>query len=138
MTTYLLDANVLSLPMKPAPKSVLLRRFEQIEPSSFVASTALCELRFGVLRLPNGRRRDDLIDYLEAYLSGHAVLEYDRAAAEWHAAERVRLERLGQTPPFADGQIAAVAAVNELTLVTLNPRDFERFEGVRIESWATG
>jgi predicted nucleic acid-binding protein len=36
----------------------------------------------------------------------------------------------------SDGQIAAIADVNELTLVTANPRDFRRFEGLKIEDWS--
>ncbi len=64
-----------------------------------------------------------------------AVLPYDQMAAEWHAAERARLGAVGLTPPFVDGQIAAVAHVNDLTLVTANTRDFAHFEGLRIEDW---
>lgn len=63
------------------------------------------------------------------------VLPFDLAAAEWHAAERARLEALGRTPPFADGQIAAVAATCGLTLVTLNAKDFEQFNGLTVEAW---
>ena len=38
-------------------------------------------------------------------------------------------------PPFAYGQIAAVAAVNDLTLVTQNSGDFADFAGLRVEGW---
>jgi tRNA(fMet)-specific endonuclease VapC len=63
------------------------------------------------------------------------ILDYDRAAAEWHARERARLVTHGETPPFADGQSAAVADVNELILVTFNDADFRRFQGLRVLSW---
>lgn len=63
------------------------------------------------------------------------ILDYDRRAAEWHASERARLMAAGRTPPFIDGQIAAVARVNDLTLVTRNQRDFRWFEGLRMERW---
>jgi len=36
---------------------------------------------------------------------------------------------------YADGQIAAVAVVNGLTLVTANVRDFRHVEGLRVENW---
>ena len=64
------------------------------------------------------------------------ILPYDRPAAEWHAAERARLGLAGQTPPFADGQIAAVAQVNGLTLVTANISDFQNLRGLRVEDWS--
>ena len=64
------------------------------------------------------------------------ILPYDQPAAEWHAYERVRLGNIGLTPPFEDGQIAAVAHVNGLILVTANIRDFQNFEGLQVEDWS--
>lgn len=69
-------------------------------------------------------------------LATFPVLDYDRRAADWHARERARLSALGRTPPFVDGQIAAIAYVNDLFLVTTNVRDFEDFQGLRLENWS--
>ncbi len=41
----------------------------------------------------------------------------------------------GETPPFVVGQIAAIARVRDLTLVTFNDGDFRRFEGLRVLTW---
>jgi hypothetical protein len=49
-------------------------------------------------------------------------------------AASARLTAIGQPPPL-DGLIASLAVVNELTLVTQNTQDFERFEGIRLENW---
>lgn len=62
------------------------------------------------------------------------VLPYDADAARWHAEQRARLVTAGRTPPFADGQVAAVAAVNGLTVVTRNTADVEGFD-VDVTSW---
>jgi tRNA(fMet)-specific endonuclease VapC len=76
------------------------------------------------------------MEYLDGFIDRCAgVAVYDEAAAEWHAVERARLGKAGHMPPFVDGQIAAIAAVNNLTLITQNARDFERFEGLRVEAW---
>lgn len=64
------------------------------------------------------------------------ILPYDEAAAKHHAAERARLEESGTTPPFVHGQIAAIARVNELVLVTGNVKDFAPFTGLKVENWA--
>jgi tRNA(fMet)-specific endonuclease VapC len=64
------------------------------------------------------------------------ILPYDEAAALRHAAERARLERAGSTIPFVDGQIAAIALVNDLVLVTGNLRDFAAFTTLQVENWA--
>ena len=64
-----------------------------------------------------------------------ALLPYTEAAAEWHAAERARLTNIGQPPPFVDGQIAAIAHVNDLIVVTRNTTDFQQFDTMTAENW---
>jgi tRNA(fMet)-specific endonuclease VapC len=49
--------------------------------------------------------------------------------------ERARLIPIGLTPSYADGQIAAVAAVNQLILVTRNVSDYQNFDELVIENW---
>jgi len=63
------------------------------------------------------------------------VLAYDEAAARWHGIERARLEKLGKPASYVDGQIASVAYIHELVLVTANVKDFKRFKEVHIENW---
>jgi len=63
------------------------------------------------------------------------VLPYGERAARWHATERARLAALGSSTPHVDGQIAAIAAVHDATLVTANVRHFEVFKGLRVENW---
>jgi tRNA(fMet)-specific endonuclease VapC len=62
-------------------------------------------------------------------------LPYDERAATWHAIERDRLTKQGKTPPHLDSQIAAIAVVNRLTLVTRNVADFDAFQDLLIENW---
>jgi len=38
-------------------------------------------------------------------------------------------------PSFVDGQIAAIAKVNGLVLVTRNSSDFKKFSGLQLENW---
>ncbi|MGL4513791.1 MAG: PIN domain-containing protein [Lacipirellulaceae bacterium] len=136
MPLYLFDTNVASLSTRKEADPRDVARFERIVESGALAATTHCELLYGIERLPPGQRRDSLREVLETLLArGVPVLPYDRIAAEWHAAERARLAALGATPPFADGQIAAVAAVNQLTLVTRNAADFAGFVGLRVEGW---
>jgi tRNA(fMet)-specific endonuclease VapC len=53
------------------------------------------------------------------------------------AGERARLLKRGMTPPYRDAQIAAVAATQDLTLVTRNTEDYKTFRGLRMENWFT-
>ena len=51
-------------------------------------------------------------------------------------ATAARLEALGKPAPYVDGEIAAIARVNDLILVTANARDFTRFKDLDVENWA--
>lgn len=135
MIGYLLDTNVLSELARPAPHVAVLARLAEVEARCSVAAVTWHELRYGVDRLPPGRRRDALEDLVGRLASRFPVLPYDRAAADWHGSERARLEREGRSRPFADGQIAAVAATAGLRLVTRNLVDFSAYAGLDVESW---
>jgi tRNA(fMet)-specific endonuclease VapC len=95
------------------------------------------ELTYGCRRLPRGKRRAALETYLhEVVERTFDILPYDQAAARWHGIERARLASLGRTAPFVDGQIAAIARINDLVLVTINTRDFRYFEELQVEDWS--
>jgi tRNA(fMet)-specific endonuclease VapC len=121
--------------MRPAPDASVMKRLLEVGDAAATGAPAWHEIEYGRARLPAGRRRraiDAMVERLEGVL---VVLPYDTEAARWHATERARLVTEGRSPPFVDGQLAAIAAVNRLVLVTRNVRDFTPFTGVRVESW---
>ena len=133
---HLLDTNVVSEPLRPEPSPGAFRRLSEIDDEAAIGAPVWHELRFGCARLPPLRRRERFERYIDTVvLPNFPILEYDREAADWHALERARLSALGRTPPFVDGQIAAIAHVNDLILVTGNSGDFLGFQGLRLESW---
>ena len=81
------------------------------------------------------RRRTELERFMTEVVGGVTVLAYDGRAARWHATKRARLAAAGRPIDLADGQIAAIAAVLDATLVTANPAHFAGFEGLRVERW---
>ncbi|HEX7678801.1 MAG TPA: type II toxin-antitoxin system VapC family toxin [Thermoanaerobaculia bacterium] len=133
---YLLDTNVVSEPLRPKPRHGVLRKLLDYEDEIAIPAIVWHELRYGAARLPESRRRTAISQYLNDVVRATIpILDYDEIAAEWHAAERARLVARGETPAFADGQIAAIAQVHDLTLVTFNDADFKRFDGLRILVW---
>ena len=133
---FLLDTSVVSEPLRPQPALSVLRALREHDGDAAIPAPVWHELRFGAARLPPSRRREAIERYLEAVvLANFPVLDYDREAADWHARERARLSAAGRTPPFVDGQIAAIAYVNDLVLVTANVTDFENFRGLRVQNW---
>jgi tRNA(fMet)-specific endonuclease VapC len=134
---YLLDTNVVSEPLRPAPNAKVLARLRRHQDELAIASVVWHELWFGCQRLPASAKRAAIERYLnEVVAISMPVFSYDQAAAVWHAAERARLTSLGKTSPFADGQIMAIAQTNSLILVTLNPSDYAAFADVKVEDWS--
>lgn len=134
---YLLDTGVVSSPASKLPHPEIVKRLEKHGQECAIAAPVWHELTFGWRRLPAGKRKDALEAYLrEVVQAAFPVLPYDEAAASWHGAERARLEASGRPAPYADAQIAAVAHVNGLVLVTLNAADFSRFKDLEVEDWS--
>ncbi|HEX7139754.1 MAG TPA: type II toxin-antitoxin system VapC family toxin [Vicinamibacterales bacterium] len=133
---YLLDTNIVSEPLRPSPRRGVLRKLRRHDEEIAIPSLVWHELLYGAARLPVSRKRDVIERYLEeVVLSSMPILDYGREAAEWHAMERARLTSRGEMPSFVDGQIAAIAVAHDLILVTLNVRDFARFDRLEVVSW---
>lgn len=135
MLKYLLDTNTISEPVRPSPNRRLLARLQRHELEIAIATPVWHELLFGLRRLPPSAKRTKIEGYLFGTVLDLPILAYDVVAADWHAAERARLEAQGRSTPFLDGQIAAIARVHDCTVVTANQEHFEPFEGLRIENW---
>lgn len=135
---FLLDTNVLSEPMKQAPNPGVMQHLAKFSPEISLSSPTWHEMLRGAFRLPEGKRRTAILDYLENRVyQSIPILPYDHAAAKWHAEQRAALEAKGRTPPYVDGQIAAVAAVNGLELITRNTGDFDGFSGLVVTDWSS-
>jgi tRNA(fMet)-specific endonuclease VapC len=134
---FLLDTSIVSSPVSKIPSPEILKQLEQHAHECAIAAPVWHELQFGCRRLPRGKRRTALETYLHDVVQvSFPILPYDEVAAAWHGHERARLEKLGRPAPFVDGQIAAVAHVNGLVLVTVNTKDFARFRELEVENWS--
>ena len=133
---HLLATNILSEPLKALPNQAVLDKLAEHERDCVTATLVWHELLFGLNKMPKSKKRRTLERYLLTIVEPvFSQLPYDSKAARWHASERARLERLGKPQSFVDGQIAAVAATNDLILVTRNVRDFANFKGLKVENW---
>lgn len=133
---FLLDTNILSEPTKLKPNTTVVRRLTAEGKFVATASVVYHELKMGGLIMPESRKKQETMSYLAQNVEGVLpILPYGEAAAKWHAEERTRLRRTGNTPPYIDGQIAAIAFTNNLTLVTRNITDFQNFQGLKLENW---
>lgn len=133
---FLLDTNVISEPLRSSPNAGVLTRLHAHQAELAIPALVWHELQFGCERLQPSPKRTAIEAYLNQVIATSLpILPYDERAAGWHAVERARLVVAGQTPPFVDGQIAAIAQTNGLILVTRNVHDFARFDGLQMEDW---
>lgn len=133
---FLLDTNIISEPLRPIPNTNVMEMLRQYENEIVTTSIVYHELLFGCYRLPESKKRQTIERYIKEVIEPSIpLIAYDANAAKWHATERARLIKIGKTPSFADSQIAAIAKVNNLILVTNNVSDFDNFTELQIENW---
>ena len=107
---YLLDTSIVSAAVARDPNEKVVRRLRHDGAACAIAAPVWHELVYGVARLPAGKRRDVLDEYLRSVVEpSFPILGYSDTAASWHARERAHLEAIGKAPPFIDGQIASLA-----------------------------
>lgn len=133
---FLIDTNTISEPAKINPNALVVARLKQHSEEIALASVTWHELLYGLYRLSPSRKQQKLERYFRYTVEPRIpILDYNSAAAEWFARERSRLTRLGRSPSYADGQIAAIAKVSDLILVTRNVSDYANFTDLSIENW---
>jgi predicted nucleic acid-binding protein len=128
---YLVDANVLSEPTKPAPNPRALDWLRTHERDIAIDPIILGELRFGILLLPRGKKRASLERWFDAGIERLHCVPWEAATALIWAELLARLRSSGRAMPIKDSLIAATALTHDLSVVTRNRQDFAR-AGVRI------
>jgi len=129
-----LDTNVLSEPLRmmPAPK-VMEWLDNQSADTLFLTTVSRAELRFGVLKLADGKRKDALAGQIERVLDlfKGRTLDFDAAAADKLGEIAAHCEKIGKRALAPDAYIAACAAARGFAVATRNGKHFEH-TGVRV------
>jgi predicted nucleic acid-binding protein len=127
--SFLLDTNVVSESTKPRPNPGVVAWLAAVdEDDVFLSVITLTELRYGVERLAQGRRRKQLDRWLQQDLPLRfegRILPIDALVADTCGKLVARTESLGRPIEVRDAFIAATAQVHQLTLVTRNVSHFE-------------
>ena len=129
--TYLVDANVLSEATRPTPDARAVGWLRRNEREIAVDPIILGEIRFGILLLPRGRRRQRLERWFDDGVSRLTCLPWDASVGLRWAKLLADLRTGGRSMPVKDSLIAATALAHGLAVVTRNRRDFES-AGVRL------
>jgi tRNA(fMet)-specific endonuclease VapC len=132
---WLLDTNTISELGRLHPSRQVVQRFTEEAQAAAIPAMVWQELWFGVLRLPAGRRREELSQFVQSVAGSLPKLPYTEATAREHAQLRATQAGRGRIVSEPDAHIAAVALAQGLTLVTRNTRDFEGLPGLRLANW---
>lgn len=130
--SYLVDTNVLSEQAKPMPDAKVIEWLRQHEGELYVSTITIGEIRRGIERLPDGKRKLQLQKWLQSLcdcMQGR-ILGFNTSTAHVWGQLKAKWEKAGVNVPSLDSQIAATASRHSLVLVTRNTSDFEK-TGIR-------
>jgi len=136
-----LDTNVVSELMRAAPDARVRKWVAEVESEVvYTTSITLAEVRFGIARLPTGRRRALLEAAADDVFGTFAdrVLPFDAAAATHYGDVVVEREQRGAPITGFDAQIAAICRGHGAALATRNTADFSGLGLELVDPWASG
>ena len=124
--TYLTDASVLSEVTRPEPDPRVLDWLRRREQEIAVDPVILGDLRFGILLLPHGFRRQQLDRWFDGVVSRVTCLPWEVSTGLRWARLLADLRATGQMMPVKDSLVAATALAHNLTVVTRQVREFAK------------
>ncbi|MGO9231776.1 MAG: type II toxin-antitoxin system VapC family toxin [Bryobacteraceae bacterium] len=138
----ILDTNVLSEALKPAPSATVLRWLAAQAPSAvFTTTVTLAEVLYGVETLPHGKRRTRLRSAVEQMFAEEfegRILPFDEDAARVFAGIVASRNAAGRPISQFDAMIAAIARSQRAAAATRNTADFDGCGIQVIDPWTVG
>lgn len=129
---YLLDTNVCVMYLNGRSTSVRDRLHSISIEEMAVCSIVKAELFYGAMRSNNPTQT---LKRQQDFLASFVSFPFDDEVALVCGQIRARLASAGTPIGACDLLIAAIALVNNLTLVTHNTREFGRLDGLQIKDW---
>jgi tRNA(fMet)-specific endonuclease VapC len=129
---YLLDTNVCIVYLN-SPNTLVRDRLTTRQPHEIaLCSVVKAELFYGAMR---SQHPEKTLAKQQPFLALFQSLAFDDQAAQVFGSIRADLARLGTPIGPYDLQIAAIALVHDLTLITHNTREFSRIPTLKLEDW---
>ena len=126
--------------MRARPEPAVLAWLDAQAPSElWLTAVGAAELMFGIARLDDGTRKQQLARTVSAMLEtdfAGQVLPFDLAAASVYAQMVAQRERMGKPIAMADAQIASVCLAHGATLATRNQKHFDGVGLTIINPWS--
>jgi predicted nucleic acid-binding protein len=136
----ILDTNVVSELMKPAPADRVIRWVaSQTATSLYTTSITYAEILHGILLLPAGKRRKNFEQAAEMMFDedfAGRILPFGSDGASFYAEVATERQRRGRPISQFDAQIAAIARATGAGLATRNVSDFDHCGIEVVDPWA--
>jgi predicted nucleic acid-binding protein len=135
-----LDTNVVSELMRPAPAPRVLRWVDSAGAASAITAVTAAELLSGAEQLDDGARKRQLLDKVHAAIDQFRgyVLSFDVDCVDHYAEIFTARRRVGPPLSVQDAQIAAICRLHGASLATRNGRDFEGTGVSLLDPWRLG
>jgi len=135
----ILDTNVISALMRPAPDDDVIRWLNsQPRPSIWTTSVTIFEIEFGLRTMPAGRRQASMAASFQSWLQNiiqERIANYDNAAAVC-AAELAAVRQIrGRPGELRDTMIAGIVLASHATLATRNVKHFADIAKSVVNPW---
>jgi predicted nucleic acid-binding protein len=135
----LLDTNLVSAMMNPRYDPIMADFHQRYSLNElYLPSIVIAEIRFGIRRLPIGRRRSEVEQDFELFLTagfGSRIVVFDAACANGYATARVMRQEAGRPVAVEDAMIGGMALAFGATLATRNIRDFDGYGLSLLNPW---
>ena len=139
---FLLDTNVVSEMIKTPPNAAVAAWLAAAdEEALFLSVITLTEIKHGVERLAEGKRREALEAWVRESLEERfrgRIIHIDEGVAGVWAKIISKSESSGRRMSIMDGFQAACAEAHGLILVTRDEQDFQGFPGQVMNPWNFG
>jgi tRNA(fMet)-specific endonuclease VapC len=131
---YVLDTNSVSALLKGEPTSVA--HLKNVKPSSVaVPQPVIAEIRFGLERLPNSKRKAHLSQRWALFERHLPRVTWTDEVSRTFGVIKATLQRGGNALEDFDIAIAAHALANDAILVTSDASHMSRIRGLKWEDW---
>lgn len=138
MNGYLLDTNIVSELTRAVPNEGVVAFLSENE-DFWLSAILIHEIEYGVRLLPQGRRRERLIEMLAAVMRIYEdrILPLEKLGGEWSAEFRARARKAGRNLDLGDALVAGIAKAHGLGVVTRNERHFDGLGVDTVNPWKT-
>ena len=133
-----LDTNVISEPLSTRPSQKVMDWLDnQVSETLYISTITYAELRYGVEKLTDGKRKKELAERINRVLDlfTDRTLPFDIQSAEHLARIAAQSAKAGKRATAPDAYIAAIAASRGFPVATRNVKHFEHTGVPLINPW---